>query len=502
MRLNQGLETLSGFEPWSLHQFARLKVKTLKVFRSFGIPAFSNPATILGNNNVPRRRSPKNNHSSPGEKMKRLLFLLLVLLFAACNGEDEDDEECNDPVGCDGQNPIVAVKIFGKAQKGPFLKNSEVTATAYNDNWDQSDFPKEGSTEHDDGSYQVYSEVTGPFVRMRIEGQSYNEVENRYDWVSLRDISRNSGIEKNINPLTNILDMVSIDHCRDSGHAYYRQGDNCLALGKSEILDYLGFQDYGLEFNEMSVQDSRTGDAVLFMVSSLVASGRTGPEQNDYMREISNGVLSNNLTLKQEISDFMWSMPFKKISDNLMNKYASLNVSAERPPFWSLPGVPDYYEILNRTPVILDSKNTGYTVTGVIDVADYDKFAYPVQLAAPNPKYIALNLENAKSIWSVKTHADGYLCPDAKVADLESMNEVLLENPVKLSYNYSVTGNLAAGQYLIYQEFDELTAPSKLIQGDMTPFGKSLASVDGINWIGWNNVTNWFTRSIKYYTTD
>lgn len=159
-----------------------------------------------------------------------------LLYLTGCNGNDEDDEECNDPVGCDGQNPIVAINISGKAEKGPFLKDTEITATSYDLNWDQSDFPKEGYTEHDDGSYEIYSPVSGDFVRMRIEGESYNEVEQRYDWVSLRDISRNDSTTKNLNPLTHLLDIVSFDHCRDITHEFYRQGDNCITRAKSEIL--------------------------------------------------------------------------------------------------------------------------------------------------------------------------------------------------------------------------------------------------------------------------
>ena len=254
----------------------------------------------------------------------------------------------------------------------------------------------------------------------------------------------------------------------------------------------------------MSLQSDSVSDAQMTVFSFYIASGRTGPEQNDQLRNVANGILENNLSLKQEISDFMWSMPFKQYSDNLINKYTELGVTASRPPFWDLPDVPDYYsDLVNRTPVVLDSKNTTYTTTGVIDVVDYDKFAYPLQFTSPDPKYIALNLENAKSIWTAKTHGDGYLCPDVKVADLVQMNEVLLEDPVKLQYNYSVSGSLDSGvQYFIVQEFDELAAPSKLTQGEMAPFGSSLASVDGVDWIGHDNVTNWFTRSIKYYTVD
>jgi hypothetical protein len=436
--------------------------------------------------------------------VKNLFISILLLLMLACNGTNSGEGDGPEKDKIEDDDEIAAsVPISGKAEKGPFLKDTDITATAYNLNWDQSDFPKEGSTEHDDGSYQIYSTVSGEFVRIRIEGESYNEVEDRYDWVSLRDISRNDEATKNLNPLTHLLDMVSFDYCRDLSHEFYRQGDDCLILAKSEILTYLGLQDHGVNFNKMSLQGDSTSDAQMQVFSFYIASGRTGPEQNDHLREVANGVLGNNLTLKQEIFDFMWSMPFKKYSDNLINKYTELGVSAGRPPFWSLPNVPGYYaDLLGRTPTVLDSVNTGFTVIGGLDTPDFNIMAYPVEFTSDNPKYIALNLTGTLSIWTVGVHADGYSMPASKVADLSVLNEVLLDDPVTLQYNYSIDGNVSIGQYFIVSVFPSNTQPSKLTQGDMTPFGKNMASTDMVDWIGPGNVTGWYTRSIVYVSYD
>jgi hypothetical protein len=253
----------------------------------------------------------------------------------------------------------------------------------------------------------------------------------------------------------------------------------------------------------MTLTGETLDDAKLVLVNSTIAQGKNGPEQGSFMREIAEDIYTGVFALRGEINDISANLKLKTIKDNLDNYYLDRSLPYDCAPVWTLPGIPDYYaDLLGRVPVVLDSVNTSFYNTGVIDTPDFNIFAYPVEFTSDNLKYIALNLTGNLSIWTVETHIDGYGMPGLKVSDLILLNEVLLDGPVRLKYNYSINSDVSADQFFIVQEFPVNTQPHKLIEGDMTPFGRNMASSDMIDWIGWNNVTNWYNRSIKFMTYD
>jgi hypothetical protein len=401
----------------------------------------------------------------------------------------------------------MAENNSGKAEKGPFRKDTDITAIPYDLNWDQSGFPKEGSTEQDDGSYQIYSAIAGEFVRMRIEGDSYNEVDDVYDNVSLRDISRNNGETKNLNPLTHILDMVAFKYCRDENHTYYHQGDNCIALAQSEILSYLNFTDYGVDFNKMSLQGDTTSDAQMAVFSFHVAGGRTGSGQNDYLREVANGILENNLVLKQSIQDDFSTMKFVNTRNNLRNKYTEIGLGAIFPKIELLPFVPFYYgDLFNRTPIVRSEFNIGDFSTCTADTdASYTLFAIPhiFSTGIELSKYLATNLNGDISVWT--RGFDIYDRPGTEVLNVQKLREVILDSPEKLAYNGFLGNSHGLVPGTEYYIVIETTGPlSTAGEGGLLPFGRKLASNDGgATWIGNENDTPWWRKSgVVLYTID
>jgi hypothetical protein len=447
--------------------------------------------------------------------MERRHFIIgsLASFLYACQpapSGNEGDQLEGDEIEDDDEIAAGVVNPSGFAEAGPMLANSQVKMIALNSNYEQFGNPYFGGTKYDDsGSFTISANITADNIHTKVEGAAFNETSGGYDAdVILESIIPATSGSFNANYFSSIVSIVGdFWYTWDVDGPYYHDPQAFVAA-EIAVHDYFDYSDSWPDAVKKSYEMTLTGDTLddgkLVLVNSTIAQGKNGPEQGSFMREIAEDIYNGLNALKASVNDISANLMIKAIKDNLDNYYLARSLSFDCAPVWDLPGIPAYYaDLLGRTPNVLDSVNTGFTVIGGLDTPGFNIFAYPVEFTKPDQKYIALDLQNAKSIWAVGTHpVDGYPMPATKIADLSVLNEVLLDDPVTLQYNYSVTGNVPVGQYFIVQEFVVPTQPSKLIQGDMTPFGGNMASTDMVDWIGHNNVTNWYTRSIKYVSYD
>jgi hypothetical protein len=444
--------------------------------------------------------------------MDRRQFLIWSGLFLlGCNGEDDEGEKRDPPPSdkIEDDDIICASKPSGWAEAGPYQGYSEVTMWPLDSSYKQIGDPYVGDTKADDsGQFTIYADVVAPNVKTKVRGSAFNETSNGFDdGVITESTIPSSAGSFNANYFSSIVSIVgNYWFHEDAKSADYQK---ITAFDKAEkavhdYFDYSGTWPAAVKKSyEMTLTGDSLDDAKLVLVNSTIALGKSGPEQGAFMREIAEDIYNGTNVLKASVNDITANLMLKTIKDNLDNYYLDRSLPFDCAPVWELPGIDDYYaDLLNRVPVVLDSVNTEYNATGAIDTPDFNIFAYPVEFTSDQQRYIALNLTGKLSIWTVGLHVDGYPVPASKVADLTVLNEVLLDEPVALQYNYSINGSVSIGQHFIVQEFPVNTQPSKLTQGDMTPFGKNMASTDMVDWIGWNNVTNFYTRSIKYVSYD
>lgn len=428
-----------------------------------------------------------------------------MLFIFACNGEDKDGEDgVSWPGSDDGALPIVVSNPTGFAEAGPYQGYSEVTMWPLGANYKQIGDPYVGDTKADDsGQFTIYADVAAENVKTKVNGTAFNETSNGFDdnVITESTIPTTAG-SFNANYFSSIVSIVGNYWYHEDVSGDYYQNAEAFIVAETVVhdyFDYSGTWDAAVKKSyEMTLTGDSLDDAKLVLVNSTIALDKNGPEQGSFMREIAEDIYSGVFALRGNINDISANLEIKIIKDNLDNYYLDRSLAYDCAPVWTLPGIPGYYaDLLGRTPAVLDSANTGYVSSAPIDTPDFNIFAYPVEFTS-GMKYIALNLAGTLSIWAVKVCPDGYSCPASKVADLSLLNEVLLNDPVNLQYNYLVVGSVSIGQYFIVQEFETNSQPSKLTEGDMAPFGRNMASSDMVDWIGWDNVTNWYRRSIKF----
>ena len=446
-----------------------------------------------------------------------MISILTMVFIIACNGSGKDGKDGENgedgvswPGSDDGALPIVDVvsNPSGFAEAGPYQGYSEVTMWPLGADYKQIGDPYVGDTKADDsGQFTIYADVTAENVKTKVNGTAFNETSGGFDdnVITESTIPTTAG-SFNANYFSSIVSIVgNYWYHEDTAGAYYQDATVFTAaeIAVHNYFDYSGDWEAAVKKSyEMTLTGDSLDDAKLVLVNSTIALNKSGPQQGSFMREIAEDIYSGANALKSDINDISANLKIKAIKDNLDNYYFDRSLAYDCAPIHTLSGIPDYYvDLLGRTPAVLDSVNTGFFATGGLDTPDFNIMAYPVEFTS-SMKYIAINLTGTLSIWTTTVHVDGYTMPGSKIADLTTLNEILLDDPVSLQYNYSVVGNVSFGQHFIVQEFPANTQPSKLTEGDMAPFGRNMASSDMVDWIGWNNVTNWYRRSIKYVSYD
>ncbi len=439
--------------------------------------------------------------------MNRLfIFILALAIFYSCAGKDgsdgKDGEDCNWD-GCgDGSNPIVDVVLnpSGKIETAFCKKGTVIWATSVDAAWSQTG-ALSGEVKLNDGSYVVRGSFTGPFISYLVpSGTCFNESLGIYsDNVILRGMEHFSATGHNKNYATSLEYYIAEDHFFDVTSPGYDDIPTAFTLAKSEILDYFNFPAMAKGFNDLSVVGDTTADAYLLAFETYITDAGDGPDQYNRIVETALAILAIDLIYRATVRDFVQNIKVKEVTDNIKAERVKLGFPAEVAPLWDLPLYPDYYaDIFNGNHQLIEQINSTGSYQCTIDVNDRTDFAYPMEFASlTEAVYYASELKGNQSLWSTTICDNGtttFICPGTDLLEIEKLRETLLDNS---EFNGRIPANdLYNGQYFLVEHYETGTAPSHTCDGEMVPFGKNLATIDG-NWnnaIGYNNASRWFVR--------
>jgi hypothetical protein len=439
-------------------------------------------------------------------KMKRLIFFILCLvLVVGCNGEDieGDDQREPDKIKDDDTVATGITNPSGRVEAASCLGYNFVFLTPYNPQFKQTGKRFLGETSSNNrGDYLIRGDVVGAtHGQYDFEGHCRRETAPGTVDVKMRLITALNTSEKHINFPGTIQSFVAINHFDDPSHVNFGNINESMATAKTEVIDFFDMPDITKEFSETSIQGGSTSNAVMTMISATIDYEKSeGWEQTNFIKQIAEGILDNDLTLKAEVNAITESLPIYAIMQNIQSIFDEVDITADPAPIHELPGVPDYYaDIINNEHVVLESWNIEAAGSCNIDVADYNSFAYPIVFSnIEAAKYYASELSGDISLWTVSDCNNGaqtFYCPGTKLLDIEELREVLLLG--NLSFN-GLLGNhsLISGQYFIVQNFEENTAPGHVCAGEMNDFGTALAAHnnDWVNAVGYNNSHAFFNR--------
>ena len=443
--------------------------------------------------------------------MKKIILMLLTLLFLiGCKGEDGAD-------GADGVNggdTAVVSSPSGKIETAFCKKGTIVWAESVDATWTKSG-ALNGEVKTNDGGYTIRGDFSGPFISYVVpSGTCFNEADNTYvSNVILRMMQHNSATTHNINYATSLEYYIGEDHFFNPASPGYGSIPTAFTLAKSQIYSYMNFPSSQKDFHELSVVGDTTADAYLLAFETVVSAGRTGPEIYDYIAELGQAILNNDMTLRAEIRQSALDIKVKEVTENIRLERVRLGFSDDVAPLWNLPIYPSYYaDLMTRYPSIIEFQNAGVGTSCSFDTDGYNKFAHPVvyDASVDAANYIAANLVGDISIWTATICDNGdatFDCPGSKLIDVLELNENLL--PGGLTYNGSLGVHTLASltNYFIVQEQTTEFRPLKSCSsGDLLEFGRSLAlPVGDSNWnnaIGYNATAPWYRRKIEQLITD
>lgn len=429
-----------------------------------------------------------------------------------CNGVDgdngKDGESGSDGIdGQDGsdsttdQTPDIATvyNLSGKFQKGRCLKDSEVLI------WPLIDGTLTQTGAHfigftgENGTYNIRAEMEENYALACFKGRCDDEANGGTSYQELCGIRKTSDLYSNINPLTKIVKPIA-ESLFDGGFGNVEQS---IKEAERLTLAYLSMPVTSERFSTMSLEKDSTNDAALLLTSSMIIYNRTESEQRDYMGSIAAGVIEGDQILKAEILQDYDELPLITIKKNLETSYSGAGVKIDTPPFWRLKAPAYYADLLERDPIVTGLFNLDDNTTCSFDQSTYNMFAIPIVFDSPIEisKYVAFNFppDAEISIWTKGIHVDGYVSPDVNVLNITGLREIILDNPVKLSYNGMLGedhGLTAGTEYYIRIRKDENFTLSTGCDGGFLPFGRKLASNDeGLTWLGGDNNSLWFRLS-------
>lgn len=256
------------------------------------------------------------------------LLVMLVATFLSCSDHDTDEKT-------DGE---VKYKITGAVQKGPFIKNSQITIFALNDDLSATGESYPEQIADDSGNFSINSLIKTNYVELRVNGYYYNENSSSVSEapLSLQAVASVDKKKVNVNLLTT-LSFLRIKRLVANGMDF----DASVRKAETEVLKALGMpvgDISGIEFSEMDISGERKADAILLAMSCLLQQSRTTGELSVLISDIASaleadGTLSSSLKEKIHLNEKYINLPF--IVKGLFDFYEEKRIDDYKiPPFY------------------------------------------------------------------------------------------------------------------------------------------------------------------------
>ena len=238
-----------------------------------------------------------------------------------------------------GNENISDFSVSGYAQKGQFIKGSNITAYALNEKLAATGESFPATIKDDLGSFGISSEVSAPYLELRAEG--YYFVENTGEIsgapIYLSALAASSAREVNINLFTSITGgriRKLVNEGMTFGLAKSQAEEEVLKLFPAE----LGNNVTG--FEEMNISEDGDANALLLAASCLIQQDRSAGEVQKLIADISSdfeadGTLSSGLL--SEIYGKAQDISIPAVVRNLMEFYREKGVADfEIPQFYTI----------------------------------------------------------------------------------------------------------------------------------------------------------------------
>ena len=256
--------------------------------------------------------------------MKRLLYLAMALAIVAC--EKNPDAESSTP---------KERNLTGFAQKGQFVKGSQVTAFAVGSDLVPTGESFPANISDDLGAFGITGKTTAPFFELRAEGYYFNDLEGATSGspLYLEAFVKTDDSKANINLMTTAI-RPRVKKLIKEGKTYAE----ALNQAQNELLKSIGFTGTAGNFDDMDITGTSDADAMLLAFACMVQKGRDASQVTTLIQEI-----ASDLETKGELTASVYEKvksnaanvnPFEVIQ-NMAKYYSDKGLSVKDvPAFW------------------------------------------------------------------------------------------------------------------------------------------------------------------------
>lgn len=256
--------------------------------------------------------------------MKKYILIALAVLAVAC--EKNPGEDSNTPKDC---------SIQGYAQKGQFVKGSQVTAFAVGTDLVATGESFPANISDDLGAFGITGKTNAPYFELRAEGYYFNELEGSTSSnpLYLEAFVKSDDTKANINLMTTAI-RPRVKKLIKEGKTY----TEAINQAQNELLKSLGFTGTAGNFDDMDITGTSDADGMLLAFACMVQSGRSAAEVTTLIQEI-----ASDLESKGELSATTYGKVKEKAANvnpfaviqNMAKYYADKGLSVKAvPAFW------------------------------------------------------------------------------------------------------------------------------------------------------------------------
>lgn len=264
--------------------------------------------------------------------MKRSLLLAMAILAFACTKPNQ--EEDTTPVVHGGAEPATQTDcdIHGYAQKGQFVKGSQVTAFALGSDLVATGESFPSNISDDLGAFGISGKTKAPYLELRAEGYYFNEITGAISEnpLYLEAFVKSADKKANINLLTTAV-RPRVKKLIKEGKSF----DEALAQAQNELLTAVGFTGNAADFDSMDITGTSEADGMLLAFACMVQSDRSASQVTTFVQEIASDIEDDGLLTPAVFDKYKSKLesvnPFS-IIENMANYYAEKKLAVTTVP--------------------------------------------------------------------------------------------------------------------------------------------------------------------------
>ena len=338
--------------------------------------------------------------------MKRALSVAFALLaIGACTKAPEGVSERN-------------YVLKGYAQKGQFIKGSQVTAFAVGEDLVATGESFPANISDDLGSFAISVKTTAPYMELRAEGYYFNEIKGEVSSspLYLEAFVKSNDNSANINLMTTAI-RPRIKALLADGKSF----DKAVEQAQSELFQAIGFSNVPGDFDDMDITGDSNADAALLAFACLIQNQRNESQVTQTIQKIASDLADDGKLSEEQYTD-IWKysgMDAFRIAYNISNYYKQKGLQVTSLPMFckflnpELPGdlivmgkssetieSPDasdvYFRIFSSVDFSAESDVEGfsYTKENIIGTAYLLSCSIPAN-SEPDDRTIAIRLKSS-----------------------------------------------------------------------------------------------------------